>query len=162
MPSHLNWEYLRRLIPPTMDIDGLGVDSKYHPCTPYGIIRYLEECNFDFDGANAVVIGRSELVGKPLAKMLLEKNCTVTVCHSHTKGLRYIVNTADLVIVAVGKINFFNCSWAMNAQAIIDVGINFDENGKMVGDCFNQWWMEGKVTPVPGGVGLLTRCGLLE
>ena len=145
---------------PEKDVDGFRLDSWYYPATPKGILDYLKYCKFDFDGKNAVVIGRSEIVGKPMARMLLEENITVSVCHSHTAeaDLEYLLKRADLVVCAVGKPRFLDCS---NIDCpVIDVGINFDNNGKLIGDCYN---VEGKdVTPVPGGVGLLTRVALLD
>ena len=119
---------------------------------------YLTHCGFKFKGANVVILGRSELVGKPLAEMMTNAHATVTLCHSATRNIWDHISMADLIISAVGKANFLNC-YAIYCP-VVDVGINFTEDGKMVGDCFNT---EGReVTPVPGGVGLLTRCALLE
>lgn len=158
LPAHLDVDRLIKLIPARMDVDGFKADSNFSPCTPLGIVTYLTARDFNFDGADAVVIGRSDLVGEPLARMLTHMNCTVTLCHSHTKDIYKYIKDADLVVSAVGKANFLDCKDIDGV--VVDVGINFDENGKMVGDCFNT---EGKdVTPVPGGVGLLTRCALLE
>ena len=163
LPPHLErfWQTIVSCIPPDMDIDGLTKDSKYSPCTPYGIMKYLEVCGVRLDGAHVVIIGRSDLVGKPLAKMMTDANATVTLCHSHTKYLQDFTKNADIVIVAVGKAEIFNAAWAPNAQIIVDVGINFNEEGKMVGDVKNVTNTE-RVTPVPGGVGLLTRWALLD
>lgn len=160
LPNQLEagWNEIKNLIPPEMDIDGFTPYSKYKPCTPYGIMKYLEACGVRLDGAHVVVIGRSELVGKPLAQMMTDANATVTLCHSHTKYLRDYTKNADVVVVAVGKAGFFNAEWASNAQIIVDVGINFNEEGKLVGDVIGG----SRVTPVPGGVGLLTRWALLD
>lgn len=158
LPPHLDKDRIAKLIPPEKDVDGFRVDSWFKPCTPKGIVRYLRACGFPFSGANVVVIGRSDIVGKPLAQMLVDEDCTVTLCHSKTKDLWPHIENADLVITAVGKAGFLDCG-KINVP-VIDVGINFDEEGKMCGDCWNT---EGKdVTPVPGGVGLLTRCALMD
>lgn len=158
LPEHINLKPLIDLIPRRMDVDGFKLDTPFFPCTPTGIIAYLKACNFNFDGAHIVVIGRSEIVGKPLAQMLTDLNATVTLCHSHTKHLAQHIYHCDLIVSAVGKAKFLNC-YPIHVP-VVDVGINFDENGKMCGDCFNT---ENRlVTPVPGGVGLLTRCALME
>lgn len=159
LPPHIDVAAVTESIPADKDVDGFTTNSKFKPCTPFGIIKYLEYCGFEFDGANAVVIGRSDIVGKPMAKMLTDKNATVSLCHSHTKDLhsRYI-RGADLIICAVGKAGFLNC-YSIYAP-VIDVGINFTDEGKLVGDCINT--ENRDVTPVPGGVGLLTRAALLD
>lgn len=158
LPEHINLKRLTDLIPRRMDVDGFRLDTPFFSCTPLGIITYLKACNFNFDGAHVVVIGRSEIVGKPLAQMLTNLNATVTLCHSHTKNLAAHIYHCDLIVSAVGKAKFLNCYPIY--VPVVDVGINFDENGKMCGDCFNT---ENRlVTPVPGGVGLLTRCALME
>lgn len=158
LPPHIDEEAVKLAIDPDKDVDGFHPMSKFEPCTPKGIIDYLEYCRFPFKGSNALVIGRSDIVGKPMAKMLLDRDCTVTQAHSKTKNLWRHIEMADLIICAVGKAKFLNC-YAIHCP-VIDVGINFDENGKLVGDCFNIENRE--VTPVPGGVGLLTRVALLE
>ena len=162
LPAHLDKDRLTNMIPREMDVDGFRLDSPYYPCTPFGIVEYLRECDFPFAGANVVVIGRSEIVGKPVAQMLTDLDCTVTLCHSKTRNIHTFINSADLVICAVGKAKFLNC-YAIHVP-VIDVGINFvvDEEGKsrLVGDAFNT--DNRQVTPVPGGVGLLTRCALME
>ena len=158
LPAHLNKDYLVQFIDRTKDVDGMRKDSYFKCCTPKGIMGYLKWRGVKIEGANAVVIGRSDIVGKPMAQYLLEANATVTVCHSRTKDLKRYLRDADIIVCAVGKERFLDCS-ELNG-IVIDVGINFAENGKLVGDCYNT---EGKdVTPVPGGVGLLTRCALLE
>jgi methylenetetrahydrofolate dehydrogenase (NADP+)/methenyltetrahydrofolate cyclohydrolase len=158
LPAHLDKDKLADLIPFRMDVDGFKTGTPYHACTPLGIITYLKACNFNFDGAHVVVIGRSDIVGKPVAQMLTDLNATVTLCHSHTKNLAAHIYHCDLIICAVGKAKFLNCYPIY--VPVVDVGINFDENGKMCGDCFNV--DNRMVTPVPGGVGLLTRCALME
>jgi methylenetetrahydrofolate dehydrogenase (NADP+)/methenyltetrahydrofolate cyclohydrolase len=159
LPGHIDVEEIKLAIDPAKDVDGFHPMSKFNPCTPKGIIDYLTAgCAFDLCGKNVVVIGRSDIVGKPLARMLTDKDATVSLCHSKTKNLWDYINNADLIICAVGKAKFLNC-YAIHCP-VIDVGINFDENGKLVGDCFNIEHRE--VSPVPGGVGLLTRVALLE
>lgn len=158
LPGHIDETAIKLAIDPAKDVDGFHPMTSFKPCTPFGIINYLEYCDFKFSGAHCVVIGRSEIVGKPMAQLLLDKNATVTVCHSKTRNIDLWTRNADLVVCAVGKPRFLNC-YSLH-MPIVDVGINFDENGKLVGDCFNT---EGRdVTPVPGGVGLLTRVALLE
>lgn len=168
IPKQLDFNKLLEYIPACKDIDGLKKNSPYVPCTARGIIEYLTANNFNFDGANVLVIGRSNLVGKPLAKLLEERNATVTLCHSHTRNIQqYYGLDIDLVIVAVGQMNFIdtlfqNAFWSK--PIVIDVGINFDENGKMCGDVnYNEISPFCKyLTPVPKGVGLLTRIALLK
>lgn len=159
LPDHINPNGIKNAINPYKDVDGFGLLSPFYPCTPLGIFNYLKYgCNYDFTGKNITVIGRSDIVGKPMAQMLTNADATVTLCHSKTANLQLHLNTADLIICAVGKANFLNCE-NINVP-VIDVGINFNENGKLVGDCYNT---EGRdVTPVPGGVGLLTRLELLN
>ena len=159
LPTAAMEEKAKKMIYVSRDVDGFNYYSKFDPCTPKGIIKWLEFNNFDFEGKNAVIIGRSDIVGKPMARMLLDKNMTITICHSHTKNLEEIAKTAEVLVCAVGKPHFLDCSIVKDDCIVIDVGINFVD-GKLVGDCYNT---EGKnVTPVPGGVGLLTRCALLD
>lgn len=160
LPSHIDQDKINAIIAYSKDVDGFHPMSKFKPATAKGIIDYLEWRNFDFEGANAVVIGRSDIVGKPVAKLLLEKDCNVTICHSKTppKNLTNYVYDADLIICAVGKEKFLNCAF-LNNTPVIDVGINFNSEGKLCGDCFGGG---ANVSPVPGGVGLLTRVALLE
>ena len=166
LPDHLKSceSDLTELINPEKDVDGLTTNSKFKPCTPKGIMDYLDANNYDFDGKNAVVIGRSNIVGKPIARMLLDRNCSVTVIHSKTKPAfkRSVLNEADLVICAAGKHGVIHPAMAPHAF-IVDVGINFNEEGKLVGDVeIVQDKERARVTPVPGGVGLLTRLALLK
>lgn len=149
--------YVIGAIPIDKDVDGLVKESEFIPCTARGVMDYLKYCDFDFEGKHAVVIGRSELAGRPIANLLTDANATVTLCHSKTKNLSELTSMADLIICAVGKPNFLNC-YPLHCP-IIDVGTNI-VNGKLVGDCFNTENRE--VTPVPGGVGLLTRLALLK
>ena len=124
-------------------------------CTPYGIIKMLEAYNIMLEGANAVIIGRSNIVGKPLLQSLLNKNATVTICHSKTKNLEEITKTADILISAVGKINMVTENMVKEGAVVIDVGINRNDQGKLVGDVDFEKVKEKAsfITPVPGGVG---------
>lgn len=159
LPDHIDVSAIKQAINPKKDVDGFHPNSRFRPCTPTGIIDYLiDGCGYNFEGKNVTIFGRSDIVGKPLADMLLELDATVTLCHSKTRNAWDHINTADLIISAVGKAGFLNC-YAIHVP-VVDVGINFDENGKLVGDCFNT--ENRDVTPVPGGVGLLTRVALLE
>lgn len=157
LPPHIDARRVAvEAIDPAKDVDGFLEWSKFQPCTPLGIMKYLEYCGFPVEGSDVVVIGRSDIVGKPMAKMLTDANATVTLCHSKTKDLASKLANADLIICAVGKPGFINAGDYM--APIVDVGINFVD-GKLVGDVSGT---AHNVTPVPGGVGLLTRCALLE
>lgn len=159
LPDHIDETAIKLAISPEKDVDGFHPMSWYSPCTPAGIVNYMVNgCDYDFTGKNVVIIGRSDIVGKPLAQMLTNYDATVTLCHSKTKNIWKHIENADVVVSAVGKAGFLNC-YPIHVP-IVDVGINFDENGKLVGDCFNT--ENRDVTPVPGGVGLLTRVALLE
>lgn len=162
LPTHIDQKAIDCAIRPTKDVDGFHPLTKFKPATARGIIDYLEWRNFDFEGAKVTVIGRSNIVGKPLARMLTDKDCTVTLCHSKTswEDIWNSVNNSNLTICAVGQPGFLDCSSL--SIPVIDVGINFDEEGKMCGDCFVWNGTERNVSPVPGGVGLLTRVALLE
>ena len=124
-------------------------------CTPFGIIKMLEEYNIPIEGKHAVVIGRSNIVGKPLSQCLLNKNATVTICHSRTKNLAEYTKTADILISAVGKVNLVTKDMVKDGATVIDVGMNRDEKGKLVGDVDFENVKEkaAYITPVPGGVG---------
>lgn len=158
LPPHLDSRTLVDFIEPAQDVDGFLPYSPHKPCTPGGIMKYLEYCGWDPAGKNVTIIGRSDIVGKPMARMLLDADATVTICHSKTQSLNQHIYHTDLIVCAVGKPNFLDCR-TINVP-VIDVGINFDENGKLCGDCYNT--EDADVTPVPGGVGLMTRCMLLE
>jgi methylenetetrahydrofolate dehydrogenase (NADP+)/methenyltetrahydrofolate cyclohydrolase len=159
LPDHIDETAIKLAISPEKDVDGFHPMSWYPSCTPAGIVNYMVNgCDYDFTGKNVVIIGRSDIVGKPLAQMLTNYDATVTLCHSKTKNIWKHIENADVVVSAVGKAGFLNC-YPIHVP-IVDVGINFDENGKLVGDCFNT--ENRDVTPVPGGVGLLTRVALLE
>nr|DAU63093.1 MAG TPA: 5,10-methylene-tetrahydropholate dehydrogenase [Caudoviricetes sp.] len=163
LPKHIDEKRVQAAIKPEVDVDGFGEGSPFQPATPFGIIKYLEMNNFIFEGKYAVILGRSDIVGKPIARMLLDRNATVTVCHSGTpETMRLeLLKNADLVIAAVGCPGILDTSVLKDGAAAIDVGINFVD-GKMVGDCVSNRQPTIYVSPVPGGVGLLTRCALLE
>lgn len=163
VPKAISEEAIHRAVNPNKDIDGFSPFSPYASCTPKGIIDYLTDEGFVFRGANAVVIGRSQIVGKPMAKMLLAKDCNVTVLHSKTSNadLRFYLKHADLVVVAIGHEGFIDASYEFKPSAwVVDVGINRGEDGHLHGDCVPGLAV-AKQTPVPGGVGLLTRLALL-
>ena len=164
LPKQINEEHIKRAVIPAKDVDGFNPLSTFRAATPNGIITYLKDNNFDFVGKNAVVIGRSNIVGRPAAQYLLDESANVTVLHSKTKREdmeRYLAN-ADLIIVAVGKLGFLDNSFKFKDTAIVvDVGINRNEEGKLKGDAVEDLKVAFK-TPVPGGVGLLTRLSLLS
>ena len=162
LPKHLTFN--SSYIDEEKDVDGFRYDSPYTPCTPLGIKMYLQDRGVDFDGKNVVIIGRSDIVGKPMAKLMLDANATVTVCHSHTRDVSMYTKMADIIIVAVGKRNFLTRDMiGTNKPIVIDVGINRNEEGKLCGDCdyANLVDVCDYVSPVPNGVGLLTRLALM-
>jgi methylenetetrahydrofolate dehydrogenase (NADP+)/methenyltetrahydrofolate cyclohydrolase len=146
------------------DVDGFRANSPFKPCTPEGIMYILNKELGDLTGKKALVIGRGKLVGEPIAKMLLDANCTVTVAHSKTNDLYWELQNADIIISAVGRQNTIDLGWCWNAEIVIDVGVNRDEHGKLCGDCYNFNDTDNglKVTPVPGGIGLMTRAMLMK
>ena len=166
LPTHLNEEEVMCWINPKKDADGFTNNKITNPATPQGIITYLERNNYDFENKNALILGRSEIVGKPMAKLLLEKNCNITVIHSKTdfENKRKFIESADLIISATGRMETLTnnslISYKPDAM-VFDVGINFTEDGKLVGDCETNLPVAFQST-VPGGVGLLTRLQLLE
>lgn len=164
LPSQINEEHIKRAVVQAKDVDGFNPLSTFRAATPNGIINYLKDNNFDFKGKNAVVLGRSNIVGRPMAQYLLDESANVTVLHSKTTRLdmeRYLEN-ADLIVVAVGKLGFLDNSFKFKETAIvIDVGINRNEEGKLKGDAIEDLKVAFK-SPVPGGVGLLTRLSLLS
>lgn len=158
LPKHIDVNIITEHIQLKHDVDGFRYNSPFTPCTPGGIMKYLDYCGWDPAGKNVTIVGRSDIVGKPLAKLMTDADATVTLCHSKTNHLYQHIFHADLLVTAVGKPKFINCYPIY--IPVIDVGINFDENGKICGDCTNT--DNRDVTPVPGGVGLMTRCMLLE
>jgi len=173
IPRHLDINLAIDAISPKKDVDGfhpvnvgklmIGQDT-FISCTPYGIIKMLEEYNVKIEGANAVVVGRSNIVGKPIAACLLNKNATVTICHSKTKNLKEITSKADILVVAIGKANFITSDMVKKDATVIDVGINRLEDGKIVGDVEFENIKEkvSYITPVPGGVGPMTIAMLMN
>ena len=163
LPKQINEEDVKLAISPKKDVDGFHPLSHLNPCTPQGIMNYLKHENVQLLGKNAVVIGRSNIVGKPMAKMLLKESCNVTVLHSKTSFediFNYLKN-ADIVVVAIGKKHFVDDRFEFKKSAVlVDVGINRDENG-LHGDILPERDVFLQ-TPVPGGVGLLTRLALME
>ena len=141
----------------------IGQDG-FIPCTPYGIIKMLESYNIPIEGKNAVVIGRSNIVGKPLSQCLLRKHATVTICHSRTKNIKDITKSADILISAVGKLNRVTSDMVKDGAVVIDVGMNRNENGKLAGDVDFENVKEkaSYITPVPGGVGPMTIAMLMN
>lgn len=163
LPKQINEETIKLAINPKKDVDGFHPLSELNPCTPNGIIDYLHAENINLQGLNALVIGRSNIVGKPMAKLLLKENCNVTVVHSKTKPedmTNYIAN-ADIIVIAIGRQHFLNKNFKYKETAVVvDVGISRDENG-LHGDAEPNLPVKLQ-TPVPGGVGLLTRLSLME
>ena len=172
LPKHLDENSLLDLIDPEKDVDGChyvqkgrlwtGRDSLV-ACTPFGVMRLLEYYDIPLEGKNAVVIGRSNLVGKPLAQLLLDKNCTVTICHSRTQNLKEITSRADILCVAIGKAKFLKADMVKDGAVVVDIGMDRDENGKLCGDVdFASVAPKcSYITPVPGGVGPMTVTMLL-
>ena len=161
-----DYDYCKEIVP-WKDVDGLGSDQYFKPCTPKGIVHLLKKELGDLAGKNVLIIGRSNLVGKPLAKMLLNEDCTVTIAHSKTNPdyLREYMERADIVVSAVGKAKAFNLKHCLRATMVVDVGINRDENNRLCGDFYGfdeDIWNDFEVTPVPKGVGLLTRAMLMK
>lgn len=173
IPAHLDINEAFRTISPKKDVDGfhpvsvgkltLGQDT-FVSCTPYGVIKMFEEYNIDLEGKNVVIIGRSNIVGKPLIQCCLNKNATVTVCHSRTKDLAEHTKRADIVIVAIGKAKFLKEDMVKDGAVVIDVGINRGEDGKLCGDVDfeNVSRKASYITPVPGGVGPMTIAMLMN
>jgi len=164
LPKHISEEKVKLAIAPDKDIDGFHPLSKTTPATPLGIYNYLKDMNYDFVGKNAVVIGRSNIVGKPMAHLLLKESCNVTVLHSKTKEAdkAFYLEHADLIVSAVGKRNIITPDYELKPTAtIIDVGINQNDEGKLCGD-IEQDLPVAFQSPVPSGVGLLTRMSVID
>lgn len=173
LPSHINEDHILMAIDPKKDVDGfhpvnVGSLSIGRPgmvsCTPAGIIELLKRSGVKMDGKKACVIGRSNIVGKPMAMLLLRENCTVTVAHSHTKDLKSVTKQADILIAAVGKPKFITSDYVKEGAVVIDVGMDRDSNGKLCGDVdFSDVYDHvEKITPVPGGVGPMTIAMLMR
>ena len=163
LPKQINEEKIKLAVSPAKDVDGFHPLSDLNPCTPQGIIDYLKHEEFNFVGKNALVMGRSNIVGKPMAKLLLKEHCNVTVVHSRTtkEDMHFYVAHADLIVIAIGKMGYLDETYEYKKDAVIvDVGISRDETG-LHGDAKKDLPVKLQ-TPVPGGVGLLTRITLLE
>ena len=172
LPRHMDSHKVIETIAPHKDVDGFHVASAgalmvgqpgFWPCTPYGCMKMLESIGYDLRGKHAVVIGRSNIVGKPMALMLLQKNATVTVTHSATKDLAAMTRQADVIVAAVGKRNVLTADMVKPGAVVIDVGMNRNDEGKLCGDVDFEGVREvaSWITPVPGGVGPMTRAMLL-
>ena len=172
IPKHLDINKAFNRINYNKDVDGfnpinvgklvIGQDT-FISCTPFGVMKMFEECGIDIEGKNAVVIGRSNIVGKPLAQCLLSKNATVTICHSKTENINEITKKADIVIAALGKPEFLKADMIKDGAIVIDVGINRTDEGKITGDVDfdNVSKKASYITPVPGGVGPMTIAMLM-
>ena len=173
LPKHINADEVIERIDPAKDVDcftaintGKLWQGRYDiaPCTPAGIVAILDYYNIDITGKNVVIVGRSNIVGKPTAALMLERNATVTVCHSHTKDVYKYTSTADILLSAVGKPKFITWGLVKKDAVVIDVGINRDENGKVCGDVDFESVKDraSAITPVPGGCGVVTVAMLMR
>lgn len=173
LPDHIDEQKIIHAITPSKDVDGfhpinigklVNGEDTFLPCTPFGIQTMLESKNIEIEGKHAVVIGRSNIVGKPMGLLLLEKNATVTYCHSRTKNLREVALEADILVVAMGRMHAIDGSYVKDGAVVIDVGINRKEDGKLTGDVEFESAKEkaSYITPVPRGVGPMTITMLLK
>ncbi|MEJ8851495.1 bifunctional methylenetetrahydrofolate dehydrogenase/methenyltetrahydrofolate cyclohydrolase [Variovorax rhizosphaerae] len=172
LPKHMDSQKVIETISPAKDVDGFHIHSAgalmtgargFWPCTPYGCMKMLESIGYSLRGKHAVVIGRSNIVGKPMAMMLLAQSATVTICHSATADLKAMTLQADVIVAAVGKRNVLTADMVKPGAVVIDVGMNRNDEGKLCGDVDFGGVREvaGWITPVPGGVGPMTRAMLL-
>ena len=172
LPAHIDANKVIEFISPSKDVDGFHIASAgalmvgqpgFWPCTPYGCMKMLESIGYDLRGKHAVVIGRSNIVGKPMAMMLLQKSATVTICHSATKDLKAMTLQADVIVAAVGKRNVLTADMVKPGAVVLDVGMNRTDEGKLCGDVdyAGVAQVAGYITPVPGGVGPMTITMLL-
>ncbi len=173
LPKHIDEDKIIDTIAPQKDVDGFSPQSVgamvigkpgFLPCTPAGVIQLLKRSNIDIEGKNCVVVGRSNIVGKPMAMLMLRENATVTICHSRTKDLKAVCSQADILIVAIGKPLYIDSSYVKDGAVVIDVGIHRDENNKLCGDVdFDDVAPKASyITPVPGGVGPMTIAMLMS
>lgn len=173
LPAHINDKRILLAIDPKKDVDGFHPMNTGHlwngrpqmvPCTPAGIMEMLREYDVELEGKNAVIIGRSNIVGKPMAQLLLDKNATVTLTHSRTRHLAEVCRRADVLIVAIGQGHFVTKDFVKEGAVVIDVGMNRDDNGKLIGDVkYDEVApLASMITPVPGGVGPMTITMLME
>jgi methylenetetrahydrofolate dehydrogenase (NADP+)/methenyltetrahydrofolate cyclohydrolase len=172
LPAHIDAQKVIEAISPAKDVDGFHIASAgalmtgmpgFLPCTPYGCMKMLESIGYDLKGKHAVVIGRSNIVGKPMAMMLLQKNATVTICHSATQNLKALTLQADVIVAAVGKQNVLTADMVKPGAVVLDVGMNRNDEGKLCGDVdfAGVEQVASYITPVPGGVGPMTITMLL-
>jgi len=172
LPAHIDAQKVIEAISPAKDVDGFHIASAgalmtgmpgFWPCTPYGCMKMLESIGYDLKGKHAVVIGRSNIVGKPMALMLLQKDATVTVAHSRTQNLKALTLQADVIVAAVGKRNVLTADMVKPGAVVLDVGMNRNDEGKLCGDVDFEGVKEvaSYITPVPGGVGPMTITMLL-
>jgi methylenetetrahydrofolate dehydrogenase (NADP+)/methenyltetrahydrofolate cyclohydrolase len=172
LPAHIDAQKVIEAISPVKDVDGFHVASAgalmvgqpgFWPCTPYGCMKMLQSIGYELKGKHAVVIGRSNIVGKPMALMLLQKNATVTICHSGTRDLKALTLQADVIVAAVGKLNVLTADMVKPGAVVIDVGMNRNAEGKLCGDVdfAGVKKVASYITPVPGGVGPMTITMLL-
>ncbi len=173
LPSHIDEDLVIKTIAPEKDVDGfhpqsvgaLSIGQKgFVSCTPAGVIQLLKRSNIDIEGKECVVVGRSNIVGKPMALLMLRENATVTICHSRTKDLKEVTKRADILIVALGKPKFITSEYVKDGAVVIDVGIHRNENNKLCGDVDFDDVVEkvAAITPVPGGVGPMTIAMLMS
>lgn len=173
LPAHIDEDTVIRTIAPEKDVDGfhpqsvglLSIGQKgFVSCTPAGIIQLLKRSGIEIDGKECVVVGRSNIVGKPMAMLLIRENGTVTVCHSHTEDLKEVTRRADILVVAIGKRQFITADYVKEGATVIDVGMHRKEDGKLCGDVdFDSVEpVAGAITPVPGGVGPMTIAMLMN
>lgn len=173
LPNHINEEVIIEAISPEKDVDGfhpinigkmMTGQNAFLPCTPYGCMVMLQHINYNLEGKHVVVVGRSNIVGKPAAQLALKANATVTLCHSKTKDLAYFTKQADVIIAAVGKRNTITADHIKEGAVIIDVGMNRNDEGKLCGDVDYEGVLDkaSYVTPVPGGVGPMTITMLMK
>ena len=173
LPKHIDEQTVILTIAPEKDVDAFHPmnvgrimigNYEFLPCTPAGVMELIDSTGVDLNGANCVVVGRSNIVGKPMAMLLLHRNATVTICHSRTRNLAEICAGADILVSAVGKPHFIRADMVKDGAVVIDVGMNHDENGKLCGDVeFAEVEPKaGYITPVPGGVGPMTITMLLK
>lgn len=173
LPAHIDEDTVIRTIAPEKDVDGfhpqsvglLSIGQKgFVSCTPAGIIQLLKRSGIEIDGKECVVVGRSNIVGKPMAMLLIRENGTVTVCHSHTRDLKEVTRRADILVVAIGKRQFITADYVKEGTTVIDVGMHRKEDGKLCGDVdFDSVEpVAGAITPVPGGVGPMTIAMLMN
>ena len=172
LPSHINAERVIDTISPQKDVDGFHVASAgalltgkkgFLPCTPYGVMKMIESVGYDLRGKHAVIVGRSNIVGKPQALLMLAKDATVTIAHSKTKNLADLTRNADVLVAAVGRAKFITADMIKPGALVLDVGINRDAGGKLCGDVDTEpaKSVAGWITPVPGGVGPMTIAMLM-